>query len=204
MVQFNTNRQTRSVASTTTGHRPLASSVAFDSASKVQRRCYDNIDDKSGCLEALDVRHASSVVVGGLCNRSTVGSLSRLPIRAGVRGQSGDRQGLFRSPLVWLVRAGLPLPPLTPVGSAFALGVPGDACCRDPTNCVHAQRLRKRPRTGAVSGHSRWRPFRDYELSTSSAISRKLTVGATPYNPVTLSRSSSVKKASAASCESHT
>ena len=57
--------------------------------------------------------------------------------------------------------------------------------------------------TGSVSGHSRCRHFRDYELSTSSAISKKLTVGATPYNPVTLSRSSSVKKASAASCESH-
>ena len=42
-------------------------------------------------------------------------------------------------------------------------------------------------RTGAVSGHSRCQPFRDYELSTSSAISKKLTVGATPYNPVTLS-----------------
>ena len=60
------------------------------------------------------------------------------------------------------------------------------------------------PATGTAPGHSRCTPFRDYELSTSSAISKKLTVGATPYNPVTLSRSSSVKKASAASCESHT
>ena len=64
--------------------------------------------------------------------------------------------------------------------------------------------LEKYQCTGAPADHARRTPFRDYELSTSSAISRKLTVGYTPYNPVTLSRSSSVKKAFADSCESHT
>ena len=74
--------QTWSVASITTGNRPRAFGLAFDSASKVQRRCYANIDYKSGRLEVLEVRHASSVVVRGLCNRSAsrlyLGSISAL------------------------------------------------------------------------------------------------------------------------------
>jgi len=50
-----------------------------------------------------------------------------------------------------------------------------------------------------------WPPSRyEPELSTIWAISTKSIVGATPYRPVTRSRSSSEKKLSAASFESQT